>query len=168
MSDQTTLNDLLRLASGPNPARSYRALRDLAEHAQSPGGLQFLREALEDKERNIRWAAARALGMAGDAAIPAYDQLKALLRDPYQPIQWAAAHALRDLGRASPGRVVPRLIDALSDPEDNVRWGAARALGEIGPMARDAVATLSGMENDKAGWVQWVAQWALFRIDEAQ
>jgi len=84
-------------------------------------------QALGDSDRNVRRAAAAALGAIGDPhAVPAL--IKALGdRDLY--VRRAAAGALGAIGDP---QAVPALIQALGDSYSDVRRVAAGALGELG------------------------------------
>lgn len=79
------------------------------------------------KDSGIRTAAARALGMTGDAR--AVEPLLAALRDPDGNTRYAAAQSLGHFGDA---RAVDPLIAALKDPDRNARRAAAQSLGKIG------------------------------------
>ena len=84
-------------------------------------------KALKDSDKDVRKAAAEALGKIGDkSAVPAL--IKAL-KDGYWQVRTAAAAALGKIGDKS---AVPALIEALKDKDSDVRTAAAEALGTIG------------------------------------
>jgi HEAT repeat protein len=114
--------------------------------------------ALDHRDFDVQWHAARALGtMGADATLPLINLLgypdintrlgaiEALgaIRDPRSTkvlaallashetseIRWAAALALGEIGDKT---VTPALLSALRDDDRYVRYGAAKALGQIG------------------------------------
>jgi HEAT repeat protein len=89
-----------------------------------------LLQQLLDKNRQVREAAARALGeMDGRRTVP---HLIQALSDKYAKVREAAASAL---GRIGDERAAPHLVQALGDPNVQVRSEAVKALGQIGPAA---------------------------------
>jgi HEAT repeat protein len=114
--------------------------------------------ALDHRDFDVQWHAARALGtMGADATLPLINLLgypdintrlgaiEALgaIRDPRSTkvlaailashetseIRWAAALALGEIGDKT---VSPALLRALRDDDRYVRYGAAKALGQVG------------------------------------
>jgi HEAT repeat protein len=114
--------------------------------------------ALDHRDFDVQWHAARALGtMGADATLPLINLLgypdintrlgaiEALgaIRDPRSTkvlaailashetseIRWAAALALGEIGDQT---VTPALLSALKDDDRYVRYGAAKALGQVG------------------------------------
>jgi len=84
-------------------------------------------QALGDSDRDVRRAAAEALGDLGDPqAVPALIQA---LRDDWEAVRRAAAEALGKLGDP---QAIPPLIQALGDYWYDVRFAAAEALGKLG------------------------------------
>ncbi len=83
---------------------------------------------LKDRDKEVRFNAAYAVGKIGPAAKEAVPALIAALKDEYR---WVAASALGKIGPAA----VPALIAALKDEDGSVRVSAAFALGWIGPAA---------------------------------
>lgn len=88
--------------------------------------------ALGDKDENVRFQAADALGAIGPEAKAAVPALIVALHEPdsftrnYVP--HCAIHALVEIGPAA----IPALVQALDDANGRVRSCAAWALGKIG------------------------------------
>ncbi len=82
-------------------------------------------KALKDKDFNVQWRAAEALGKMGE---PAVELLIEALKDENIYVQNKAADALGKIGEPA----VEPLVEALKDENWSVRRGAANALGEIG------------------------------------
>jgi HEAT repeat protein len=107
--------------------------------------------ALKDPNKDVRWAAAKALDKfnwtpgTDDTGVlywiakrewnkvvaigaTAVEPLIAALEDGNEHVRWAAIEALVAIGE----RAVEPLIAALEDGNEHVRWAAAWALGKIG------------------------------------
>ena len=114
-----------------------------------PAAVAPLIRALEDADRDVQSAAAKALGKVGDAR--AIEPLIAMLGDSDSGLRCAAAQALAILGQAKwagwvrgdtsdferlgasgEPAAVALLITVLGDPRGEVRRAAAAMLGEIG------------------------------------
>ena len=72
---------------------------------------------VEYVDREVRWAAAKALGQIGSAAVPS---LLRLLEDADSGVRWATAKAL---GQAGSAEAVPSLLRLLEDADSGVRSG---------------------------------------------
>jgi len=83
--------------------------------------------ALEDKDPEVEYRAAEALGDIGDEKSVG-PLIAAMTRSEYSGVRWKAAEALSKIGDPAVGP----LITLLQHPDDDVRWQAAIALGEIG------------------------------------
>lgn len=85
--------------------------------------------ALQDSQRDSRWAIAIALGEIG--RLEAIGPLTAALKEKgrEQNLRWAAARALGAIGHK---QAVPALLNVLEDDDSNVRKAAVDALGQIG------------------------------------
>jgi HEAT repeat protein len=81
----------------------------------------------KDKDNDVRWYAASALGKIGDAK--AVEPLIAALKDEDRVIRRIAVMALGEIGDA---RAVEPLNAVLKDNDWLVRRNAAEALGKIG------------------------------------
>src|SRR5689334_5614891 len=79
-----------------------------------------------------RHAAAEALMLMGDAALPAFTEA---LVDPDWMVRGVAAEALGEMGSTS---AIDHLIASLADPQAEVRRAAAWALAQIGRQALTA------------------------------
>ena len=108
--------------------------------------LKPLIAALRDSDAGVRWDAADALGLIGDAE--AVSPLIDTLRDAHVYVRRAAATALGKLGDV---RAVAPLINALSDVD--VRNQALEALRTI---------TWQDFGEDAGRWRAW---WADYRRD---
>jgi putative membrane-bound dehydrogenase-like protein len=103
------------------------------------GAADALREALDDKDPEVRVAAARMLGMARDEA--ALDRLIAMAKaeEPQVRRQAATAAGQIALGRPHAARTSTALLAAAADAEDrfiehSIIWALLR-MGQTGPLA---------------------------------
>jgi HEAT repeat protein len=83
--------------------------------------------ALEDKDPEVQYRAAEALGDIGEEKSVG-QLIAAMTRSEYSGVRWKAAEALSKVGDPAVGS----LITLLRHPDEDVRWQAAIALGEIG------------------------------------
>ncbi|HQK93733.1 MAG TPA: HEAT repeat domain-containing protein [Armatimonadota bacterium] len=120
-------------------------VREAAEHE--------LLARIDDAQAEVREAAARALGKAGKAVLPAMVQ-RATAGDVA-----AKCDAALELGRlgALASKAVPKLIELLDDPAKAVGKAALEALPAIGDQARPAQGTLVGMLKDPSPEVRAAA-----------
>lgn len=105
----------------------------------------------------VREAAARALGLLGEAGKPAISALADALRDTEGRVRVEAAAALVRIGTNS----VPALIGALKDKDAKARQTSAGALGEIGMNNSNVLTALSRSLNDPDPWVRYSAAYSL-------
>jgi len=89
----------------------------------SPASRRAIREAIADKDPDVRLQAARSAGIRRDAT--ARDAILPLLRAPQAPARREAAIAVGRLGDLSAG---PTLYAALGDPDPFVAWSIRRAI----------------------------------------
>ena len=82
--------------------------------------VESLRDALDDKDENVRWAAAQALGKLGAAAHVAVPSLAAALSESDEVLKRNAAQTLGQLGPVAK-EAVPGLIGALREEEITIR-----------------------------------------------
>ena len=109
--------------------------------------------------RNLRWPAARALGVIGDAR--ALRQLIAALSDESELVRENAARAL---GEIRAREASSPLMESLHDSDAGVRSAAAGALGKM--TATDAVGALCRtMGEDRHAYVRESAARALMQLD---
>jgi HEAT repeat protein len=105
-------------------------------------------KALGDRDRFVRWSAARTLGkMAPAAAREAVPALAGLLHDADMGVRLAAAGALERYGPDARG-AVPGLAQTLSARDAQTRLAALVALDAIGPEARPAVPAIKALLGD--------------------
>ncbi len=146
----------LGLAKDPRTGRWYPPVaEDLAK--LGPSAVPALIRALRDDNRDVRLAAAMALGELRDRR--AFEPLIVILKDEDWAMRHGAARALGNLG--DPG-AVELLIATLKDKDENVRGAAAYALGELGD-AR-AVEPLIAALKDEGGGVRYDAAEALGKL----
>ncbi len=100
-----------------------------------------LREALKDRDKEVRRSAAYALEQIGAEAASAVPELKEALKDRDKKVRRSAAYALEQIG-AEAASAVPELKEALKDRDKEVRRSAANTLQEIGAEAASAVPEL--------------------------
>lgn len=94
---------------------------------RSEAAISDLIHGLEDKDRDVRWRAAEALGkFGGEQAIPGLIQA---LEDEDRDMRWRVAEALGKLGGE---QAIPGLIQVLEDADRHVRRSEAEALGKLG------------------------------------
>jgi HEAT repeat protein len=111
-----------------------------------PSAVAPLLVALKDKDSNVRWCAAAALGgIAQRNRGPEIDKaLPYLLACSKDSDKYVRAEAMKASGnfRATPKSAVPVLLAQLRVTDKEVRQAAAAALGEFGPEAKAAVPAL--------------------------
>ena len=103
--------------------------------------------ALEDKDPEVQYHAAEALGDIGDAKGIA-PLISAMTHSEYSGVRWKAAEALSKIGDPAVGLLIP----LLQHPDDDIRWQAAIALGEIGNP--DAIEPLIALMRDGERYVR--------------
>ncbi len=107
-----------------------RAVGKIGDPQAVPDLIQYF----EDQgKKDVRRAAAEALGKIGAPAVPALIQA---LQDEDEDVRRAAAWALGQIGDR---QAVPALIQALQDENEDVRRAAALSLGKIGAPAVPAL-----------------------------
>jgi len=119
-----------------------------------------LEKALKDERKEVKRAAALALGKIGKDAVPVLE--KALgTNDPF--VRRYAARALGNVGDGAAGSVND-FVKALADTDAEVRREAVWSLGLIGPAAKGAAGALKKTLNDEDYVVRYAAAEALKRI----
>ena len=86
-----------------------------------------------------RHAAAEALMLMGDAALPAFVQG---LADPDWMVRGVAAEALGEMGSTS---AIDHLVAALADPQAEVRRAVAWALAQVGKQAMSSARVVGAL-----------------------
>ena len=89
---------------------------------------------LDDRDSNVRGAAAQALGQVatGERAGAVIDKLLPLLGDQESNVRGAAAQALGQVATGErAGAVIDKLLPLLGDQNSDVRGEAARVLGQV-------------------------------------
>jgi HEAT repeat protein len=124
---------------------------------KAAGDLPGLVRLLHDRDPNIQWRAADALGSLGSPALPL------LIRELDSRHVAARIGAVEALGAIRDPRAVRPLIDAMEhDHNPEVRWVAALALGNIGDPA--AVPALLFVLRDRERYIRSSAAMALDRL----
>lgn len=116
-------------------------------------------ELLKDKDWDVRWRAAEALGEL--KAQEALDALTKALDDDDKDVRWAAVSALGEIGSK---KAIETLIAALKNKNWDVRWLVAELMQEVG--SRKAVPALTEALKDKEPLVRGSAAAALGEIKD--
>ncbi len=124
-----------------------------------PATVPALVAALDDRDPEVRAAAAWALGALGGAAEPAVPGLAGSLRDEQEAVRTAAAQALGALGPRARS-AAPALFAALDDPRAGVRAAAAQALARV-ELTAESVSSLSKALGNPDAYVRAFAAWSL-------
>ena len=119
-----------------------------------PDAVPLLLAAMEDKERNVRLEAGKALARIK----PPVQEFKKLLQGPWGE---EVLHVLGQIGPAA----VPLLIDAMEDKEWSVRFGATRQLGELGKESASAIPRLLRLTKDEDRFLRKNAAQAIWKIN---
>ena len=125
--------------------------------------VERLAVALTNPNRNVRRAAAVALGYIGPPARAAVPALIKCLQDEDIDVCVNASQALGVIGIGSP-EVVKTLIEALAHPDSVVRCNAVGSLATFGKSAKAAVPALLKLLDDNDEVVRSDATNALRRI----
>ena len=117
-----------------------------------------------DARRDVRAAAARALGRIHSAPEIAVPELLRLIADQRPRVREQAALSLAAF-KGESNRTVPGLMAALKDEYIDVRAAAAESLGEIGPPARMAAPALEQVLDDPNPLVRLAAEAGLAKVN---
>jgi HEAT repeat protein len=124
---------LVKAAENDDPDLRLSAVKVLGQIQGEPVlSLPTLCSALcDDKDRDVRWAAALALGEYGEVAAPVVPELIAALADDDVQVRVGAATAL---GKIGPKAItaLPALIRALDDRDEQLQQCAKGVLVKIG------------------------------------
>ncbi|MBI1831369.1 MAG: HEAT repeat domain-containing protein [Planctomycetes bacterium] len=115
-------------------------------------------------EDNSRFRVAAVFWHMGPAAKDAVPTLVRLLEKSDEYTQHVAIGAVGAI-RSHPDLVLPVLTKALASEDISTRRRAAEALGEYGPVAKDAIAQLVALFNDKDGYACIQAAFAVWKIE---
>jgi HEAT repeat protein len=146
--------------------RDQTAAQELGKEPAADAA-KALTRALYDRDRFVRWAAARTLGKMApldnvengkEVEHAAVAGLAWLLSDPNPDVRLRVAYALERFGKAA-GDAVPALAVAASRGDDEARIGAAHAIEVIGGSAAEAVPALAvGLDSPNTRLRRAVAQ----------
>lgn len=142
-------------------AEILSVLGQFGEKAAS--ALPSVLRSTQDGRRDVRAAAARALGRLHTAPETSIPLLVRLLADERPQVREQAALALGDW-KVAPASVVAALTTALKDDFIDVRVAAAEALGNIGPGAQSSVPALRAARADSNELVRDAVAIALQKI----
>jgi predicted Zn finger-like uncharacterized protein len=142
--------------------------RDAARKIGAPteADVGLLLEALTDRKsaKQLRAAAAQAIGQVGGEARAAVRQLEEALKDPEPSVRVSAAEALWALKAKPADELLETFIAGLKDFDPYVRYLAARGLTAMRREARDAAPALEVALSDEDATVRWRAAGALWGI----
>ncbi len=150
--------------------RVRRATLDVLE-AMAEGAVSAvpaLALALSDRDRFVRWAAARSLGKVHpprpETVVPA---LAALLGDTDLDLRLTAAASLREYGPQA-RTAVPALLTMSRSNDAELRAAAIRTLESVGSDDASALAVLNAALNDNDRRVRQLAEQALGRLGSSR
>lgn len=133
------IGDLLTVLVKDEKARAQAG--DALAKLGRPAVIGLSRFLIQDQDKNVRIACAKALREIGADAEEALPQLQQALKDAEVAVRRDAAVTLGFFGPRSKGAVVA-LIELLDDKDQNVRIAAIDTLGQIGPDANRAIRSL--------------------------
>src|SRR5437667_10170142 len=113
---------------------------------EAKAAIPTLAQALRDKNRQVCWDAAAALGRMGKEAVPA---LVEALGDKMVTVRHAAAYGLGQIGPAADA-AIPALAQALKDQDEGVRVSSAYSLSRMGSASLPALLTVIEHERGPA------------------
>lgn len=143
----------------------------ISKMSPTSGAVPALVSMLEDPDERIRARAAQALGRIEPGPSQAVSVLQARLQDPSSWVRICAAHALASIGTLrSAGAALPLLAAELTDSQADKfrRRQAAISLGKLGPLAEDAIPSLTTALKDPESIVRFAAFDALRAINSPQ
>jgi HEAT repeat protein len=130
---QTNDAATLQIATQGTGQQQYVAIDDLGErHTSAATVVPKLRDLLSNKDPQVRWRSARALGDYGSQGQPAVAELRKLLTDSDPIVQYHAAAALGKLADRSDATVTA-LVKAATGQDAQVARAAIAALRVIEP-----------------------------------
>jgi HEAT repeat protein len=121
---------------------------------------------LTDENKEVRWAAAWALGKLGDTSQAMIQGLLARLQHENWSIRQVAAWPLGELGNSYPA-VIQELLACLQDENWNVRWVAAEALGKLGDSSPAVIEELFARLQDENEEVRRAVAGALGKLGDS-
>jgi HEAT repeat protein len=159
--------------SDSNVTERTVAVRVLGLIHDDPRALEMAEKALEDKDPEVRAAAAQALGRMGSKR--SIEKLRMLLKDKESPVVMAAAESLKTLGdpnayevffailtgeRKSGQGLMQEQMKMLHDPKKLAEFGFSQGIGYV-PYAGIALGTFKALTKDDTSPVRAVAAVAL-------
>jgi len=158
IGDKRAVTPLIGLLSCDDWRLRGKAAEALGEIGGGQGVVEALLKTLEDKNDNVHWHVAWALGEIQDKR--AVEPLLNFLDDSDPRRRW---HAVWALGKTGDKRAVKPLIPLLRDRETLIRRNAALALSRLGDQR--AAEALTACLDDPDGEVKHFATEALLAIE---
>jgi hypothetical protein len=136
-------------------------------HGPLGAALEAVVAALDDRDRFIRWAAARTLRKCAPHERPrALASLARLLRDQDLGVQMTAADTLESFGPDA-ADAVPALTAGVGRGDPEIRVAVIEALAAIGPAAQPAIPAIADALRHPDARVRRAAADALYRFGPA-
>ncbi len=133
--------------------------------AMGAKGYYILSKALEQKDANVRFAAAIALKNAGSQSKATIKAMTRVLEDQDDRVRKTASQVLNKIGRKAILALGALKKLVISDPVDEIRLLSALTLGKLGPRAASAIPELQRAQlNDPHPQVRQASTWALEQI----
>lgn len=135
------------------------AIRDVAAEALAqlgPLAVPALRKLLKHDDKTVAANAARALGMIGEKAESAKDDLDFALDDDNGWLRIRAAEALWRI-TDDPNKAVFALVEELENRDRQIRMQAYRLFKEMGPKAKGGANAIKRLLEDKRSYVRIAA-----------
>ncbi|NEQ79125.1 MAG: NACHT domain-containing protein [Moorea sp. SIO2I5] len=133
----------------------WRLLKYRAELGEKDQVITIWLARLQNKNSDVRWRAASALGKLGNSSETVVSALLAQLQNKNSDVRWRAARALGELGNSSE-TVVKSLLVRLQNKNSDVRCSALRVLGNLGNSSETVVsallARLEDSDSEVRGW----------------
>lgn len=137
--------------------------------AQLPDAIEPIIKALQHEKPFIRAGAAQAIASKHQATSNQTAALVVALKDPEYVVRFAVADALVSLPSGDKmSEAVPVLLEVIGSGSEEEQTRAVHLLTRVGPAAKSAVPTLVKLLEDKRFSVRFEAALALTAIDEVE
>ena len=143
------------------------AVRDAAAIAMAQVGLPSIRpltNLLADRDPEVAWRAAHALGTIGRRARSSVGSLRKLVTHQSADVRLAVIEAMIRIERR-PEAMIPQLVQELSNRDRQQRIAAFRLLVGLGSTAREAIPLLEELKTDERAFVRSAAEKAIQKIE---
>jgi HEAT repeat protein len=145
--------DLIALREDPASSVQVLAAEALGSVPTNDEVVEALIELLDAPVPDVKLAALRSLGKAGEEAVPGIPRMIPLLQDQNKEIREAAADSLAKIGPLD-ARYLPRLTAGLRAKDAVIRARAVEALEALGASAAPALPSLLPLLSDPNGRVR--------------